>query len=101
MDDGVAARMDRLKAIGNGQVPLCAATAWTMLKIDWNNMKKKYTDTDKITGQIVINLYEDSFEVKTTETVDLFTVWAVAIGIQEYLENIAEDLDKVDKIMLQ
>ena len=57
--------------------------------------------TDNIIGQIVINLYEDSFEVKTTETVDLFTVWAVAIGIQEYLENIAEDLDKVDKIMLQ
>ena len=60
---------------------------------------KKHTDA--ITGQIVINLYEDSFEVKTTETVDLFTVWAVAIGIQEYLENIARDLDKVDKIMLQ
>ena len=58
------------------------------------------TKKDEITGQIVINLYEDSFEVKTTETVDLFTVWAVAIGIQEYLENIAEDLDKVDKIML-
>ena len=64
---------------------------------------KKHTDADAnaVTGQIVINLYEDSFEVKTTETVDLFTVWAVAIGIQEYLENIAEDLDKVDKIMLQ
>ena len=59
------------------------------------------TKKDEITGQIVINLYEDSFEVKTTETVDLFTVWAVAMGIQEYLENIAEDLDKVDKIMLQ
>ncbi len=28
---GVAARVDRLKAIGNGQVPLCAATAWRML----------------------------------------------------------------------
>ena len=64
-------------------------------------MKKKHIDPDAITGQIVINLYEDSFEVKTTETVDLFTVWAVAIGIQEYLENIAEDLDKVGKIMLQ
>jgi hypothetical protein len=24
--------MDRLKAIGNGQVPLCAATAWKLLK---------------------------------------------------------------------
>jgi len=31
MDDGVAARVDRLKAIGNGQVPLCAATAWKLL----------------------------------------------------------------------
>ena len=28
---GVAARVDRLKAIGNGQVPLCAATAWQLL----------------------------------------------------------------------
>ena len=32
--DGVAARMDRLKAIGNGQVPLCAATAWRILSGD-------------------------------------------------------------------
>ena len=31
MADGVAARVDRLKAIGNGQVPLCAATAWRIL----------------------------------------------------------------------
>ena len=30
--DGVASRVDRLKAIGNGQVPLCAATAWRVLK---------------------------------------------------------------------
>ena len=29
--DGVAARVDRLKAVGNGQVPLCAATAWRIL----------------------------------------------------------------------
>lgn len=65
-------------------------------------MEKKHTDDkDKITGQIVINLYEDSFEVKTTENIDFFTVYAVAAGIMEYLENVAEDLDKVDKIMLQ
>jgi DNA (cytosine-5)-methyltransferase 1 len=31
VDYGVAARVDRLKAIGNGQVPLCAATAWRLL----------------------------------------------------------------------
>ena len=29
--DGVAARVDRLKAIGNGQVPIVAATAWRIL----------------------------------------------------------------------
>jgi DNA (cytosine-5)-methyltransferase 1 len=32
--DGVAARVDRLKAIGNGQVSLCAATAWQILSKD-------------------------------------------------------------------
>jgi len=31
MDDGVAYRMGRLKAIGNGQVPIVAATAFTQL----------------------------------------------------------------------
>ena len=30
---GVAARVDRLKAIGNGQVPACAAEAWRVLSI--------------------------------------------------------------------
>jgi DNA (cytosine-5)-methyltransferase 1 len=30
--NGVAARVDRLKAIGNGQVPSVAATAWSILK---------------------------------------------------------------------
>jgi len=29
--NGMASRVDRLKAIGNGQVPLCAATAWEVL----------------------------------------------------------------------
>jgi DNA (cytosine-5)-methyltransferase 1 len=29
---GIPARVDRLKAIGNAQVPLCAATAWRILK---------------------------------------------------------------------
>lgn len=29
--NGVAARVDRLKAIGNGQVPQCAAAAWRIL----------------------------------------------------------------------
>jgi DNA (cytosine-5)-methyltransferase 1 len=29
--NGLASGVDRLKAIGNGQVPLCAATAWRVL----------------------------------------------------------------------
>ena len=64
------------------------------------NRGKKHTE-EKLVGKITIDVYEDSFEVKTTEHVDFFTVYAVAAGIMEYLENIAEDLDKVDKIMLQ
>lgn len=38
MDDGVAARLDRLKAIGNGQCPLAAARAFTVLS-DWLSRK--------------------------------------------------------------
>ena len=31
VENGVIARVDRLKAIGNGQVPQCAAEAWRLL----------------------------------------------------------------------
>jgi hypothetical protein len=31
MVNGMAARLDRLKAIGNGQVPQVAAVAWELL----------------------------------------------------------------------
>jgi DNA (cytosine-5)-methyltransferase 1 len=35
--DGVASKVDRLKAIGNGQVPLCASTAWRILNEGFTN----------------------------------------------------------------
>ena len=34
--NGLASRVDELKALGNGQVPLCAATAWRVLNAGWN-----------------------------------------------------------------
>jgi DNA (cytosine-5)-methyltransferase 1 len=34
MDDGMAYRMDRLKAVGNGQVPIVAATAFELLRTE-------------------------------------------------------------------
>jgi DNA (cytosine-5)-methyltransferase 1 len=37
--NGMADRVDRLKAIGNGQVPLCAATAWNILNERLANRK--------------------------------------------------------------
>jgi hypothetical protein len=57
--------------------------------------------TNPLVGQIVINLFEDSFEVKVTDKVDFLAIYAVALGIIEYLEKVGEDLDKVEKIMLQ
>jgi len=36
--DGVASRVDRLKAIGNGQVPQCVAKAWQLLTSDWSSL---------------------------------------------------------------
>jgi len=37
--DAVAYWVDRLKAIGNGQVPLCAATAWRILSEGFNKQE--------------------------------------------------------------
>jgi DNA (cytosine-5)-methyltransferase 1 len=33
MDDGLAFGMDRLKALGNGQVPIVVKTAWEILNL--------------------------------------------------------------------
>lgn len=34
VDDGMAYRLDRLKAVGNGQVPVVAAHAWNILNVE-------------------------------------------------------------------
>jgi DNA (cytosine-5)-methyltransferase 1 len=40
--DGLARRVDRLRALGNGQVPMAAATAWGLLmdQVYWEDQRK-------------------------------------------------------------
>lgn len=56
---------------------------------------------EELKGQIVVDVYEDSFEVATTGNLDLATVFLVAAGIQNYLEDVAETLDTPPTTMLQ
>ena len=57
--------------------------------------------TEKLVGTISISVYEDSFEVKASETIDMFTIWMIATGMQDYLEELSETLDKPPSTMLQ
>ena len=56
---------------------------------------------ENLVGSITIDVYEDSFEVKASQTIDMFTIFLVAAGIQEYLEELSETLDKPASTMLQ
>ncbi len=56
--------------------------------------------TEKLVGTITIDVYEDSFEVKASEKIDLMTVWMVATGMQDYLEELAETLDTAPSSMV-
>jgi hypothetical protein len=52
-------------------------------------------------GVITIDVYEDSFEVKASDAIDMFTVYAVSVAVQEYLEELSETLDSTYTRMLQ
>ena len=52
MDDGVAARMDRLKAIGNGQVPAVVRAAFQLLRGDMHYYKRNIGDYAKKAGRL-------------------------------------------------
>lgn len=56
---------------------------------------------ENLVGSITIDVYDDSFEVKASANIDMFTVWMVAAGMQEYLEELSETLDKPPSTMLQ
>ncbi len=51
-------------------------------------------------GVITIDVYEDSFEVKASDAIDMFIVWTVAVGMQEYLEELVETLDEATRKMI-
>jgi hypothetical protein len=61
---------------------------------------KKHID-DKPTGCVQIVLYKDHFEVLTTEDIGIDTTYIVCATVLDYLENVADDLDKVNQIMLK
>jgi hypothetical protein len=63
-------------------------------------VKRGNTHTEKLVGTITIDVYEDSFEVKASEKIDLMTVWMVATGMQDYLEELAETLDTAPSSMI-
>lgn len=56
---------------------------------------------DKVVGQLVIDVYEDDFTVNASPSIDLMTVYLVASGMLEYLEELAEELDSMPTTMLQ
>jgi hypothetical protein len=63
---------------------------------------KKPIDEDSIAiGAFQVVIYKNYLQVHTTENVGPDTVFVACATIQEYLENVANDLDKVNKIMLQ
>ena len=63
---------------------------------------KKPTDKDLLViGAFQVVIYQNHLQVHTTENVGPDTVFIACATIQEYLENVANDLDKINKIMLQ
>lgn len=62
---------------------------------------RKKPTKDKLIGQIVIDVYEDDFTVNASPTIDLETVYLVAYGMLEYIEELAEKLDDMPTTMLQ
>ena len=63
-------------------------------------MLKKPTK-DKLVGQIVIDVFEDDFQVNASPGLDLETVYLVAYGMLEYIEELAEELDDMPTTMIQ
>ena len=54
----------------------------------------------KHTKQIVIDVYEDSFEVSASDGMDMLDLYLIFAGALDYLKNYAEYLDKADKVVV-
>ena len=61
---------------------------------------KKHTK-DKEMGQVVITVYEDSFDVAASQSIDVSELYLIVVGIKDYLDELAESLDKPANMMLQ
>lgn len=57
-------------------------------------------NTKKHTKQIVIDVYEDSFEVSASDGMDMLDLYLIFAGALDYLKNYAEYLDKADKVVV-
>jgi hypothetical protein len=67
------------------------------------DLGKKLTDDPDgtVKGVFSVVLYDDHFKVLTTENLGIDDVYILCATVMDYLENVADDLDKVNKIMLQ
>ncbi len=74
--DGLAGRVDRTHAVGNGQVPIVAATAWNILlaRFQGEDMTKKYTPELKQEVRAQIDAGKGNREISDATGVHVATV---------------------------
>ena len=62
---------------------------------------KKHTDSSKkLIGKVTFLIYEDSFEVKCTEGIDMLELYLVLYGAIDYINKLSEAIDKPESFMV-
>lgn len=64
-------------------------------------MSKKPTEGDEPSNVIQITVYEDSFEVSSTEGLDMLDLYLIFSGALDYLKNYAEYLETKESVTIQ
>jgi hypothetical protein len=57
--------------------------------------------TNNVIGHIMVEVREDDYTVSVSGDLSMETVWGVAQGIVEYLEDVVKELDNNPPTMLQ